>query len=130
MVMKFINEDTGAVKNAVFCFTGKSPKTRPEMTTIAINAGAQVTSSVTKQTTILVIADANSMSIKAQSARDMDIDLISPTQFFGMCRNAPASEGYDQTCVEKPKTIDHKKKLTNTKLVEQKRHSLVRRIQL
>lgn len=39
MSLKFLNEDTGVLKEAVFCFTGKSPKTRPEMEAIAINAG-------------------------------------------------------------------------------------------
>lgn len=125
MALKFINEDTGAFKTAVFCFTGKSPKTRPEMEAIAINAGAQVTSSVNGKTTILVIADANSMSSKAQSARDRDIDLISPAQFFLMCGSVTASNSggpISQVHVKKPKPI--------TKPTEKRKHSLVRRIEL
>lgn len=134
MVMKFINEDTGAVKNAVFCFTGKSPKTRPEMTTIAINAGAQVTSSVTKQTTILVIADANSMSSKARKARERGIDLISPSQFFVMCNSAPGPDNYGQVNpvdtaypLVSPNYPGWEKKPEPTVKVK---HSLIRRIQL
>lgn len=123
--MKFINEDTGALKTAVFCFTGKSPLPRPEMEAIAINAGAQVTASVNGRTTILVIADANSMSCKAQSARDRDIDLISPSQFFMMCGSVTASnsgEPISQIHVKKPKPI--------TKPTEKMKHSSVRRIEL
>ncbi|RLC88990.1 MAG: hypothetical protein DRJ03_00070 [Chloroflexi bacterium] len=125
MALKFINEDTGVLKTAVFCFTGRSPKTRPEMEAIAINAGAQVSSSVNGRTTILVIADANSLSSKAQSARDRDIDLISPAQFFLMCGSATASNGdgrISQVKIRKPKPV--------TKPTEKRKHSSVRRIEL
>lgn len=114
MPLKFINEDTGVLKTAVFCFTGKSPKTRTEMQAIAINAGASVTKSVIGKTTILVIADAGSQSIKARKAREMGIDLISPEQFFKICKSVlPTSE---QIFFKKP--------------TEKKKHSLVRKIQL
>ncbi len=125
MALKFINEDTGALKTAVFCFTGKCPKTRPEMEAIAINAGAHVTQSVNGRTTILVIADANSMSCKAESARDRGIDLISPSQFFLMCGSITASNGdgqISQVHIKKPKPL--------TKPTEKRKHSLVRRIEL
>lgn len=125
MSLKFINQDTGVIKTAVFCFTGKSPKTRPEMEAIAINAGAQVTRSVNGKTTILVIADANSMSCKAQSARDRGIDLISPSQFFLMCSSITESNGdgqISQVHTKKPKPV--------TKPTEKRKHSSVRRIQL
>ena len=125
MTLKFLNEDTCIVKTAVFCFTGKSPRTRPEMETIAINAGAQVTKSVNCKTTILVIADANSMSSKACKARDMGIDLISPSQFFMMCGSVTANNGgnpISQIHIKKPQPI--------TKPTEKRRHSSVRRIEL
>ena len=82
MALQFLSENTGRMKNAVFCFTGKSPKPRKEMIAIANKAGAAVTQSVINMTTILVIADANSTSAKAQKARLIGIDLISPEQFF------------------------------------------------
>lgn len=125
MALKFINEDTGALKTAVFCFTGKSPLRRFEMEAIAVNAGASVTNSVNGKTTILVIADANSMSCKAESARDRGIDLISPEQFFMMCGCVTASNGDGQISrikIKKPKPI--------TKPTEKRRHSSVRRIEL
>lgn len=124
-MLQFINDNTGAIKNAVFCFTGKSPKTRIQMQTIAINAGANITRSVNDQTTILVIADANSKSYKAESARDRCIDLISPKQFFDMCFNATESNGgnpISQIHIKTPKPIN--------KPTEKRKHSSVRHIQL
>jgi BRCT domain type II-containing protein len=72
-------------KNIVFCFTGKGPLPRNQMTDIAIKAGASVTKSVTNETTILVIMDMNSQSTKAKKARENGIDLIGPQTFFLMC---------------------------------------------
>jgi len=72
-------------KDTVFCFTGKGPFSRNKMTDIAIKAGASVTKSVTNKTTILVIMDMNSQSIKAKRARENGIDLIGPQTFFVMC---------------------------------------------
>ena len=115
MALKFVNEDTGALKMAVFCFTGKSPKTRTDMESIALKAGASITKSITSKTTILVIADAGSMSTKARKARDNGIDLISPQQFFEMC-TSPIGTGH--ISIEKPKPT------------EKTRHSLIRRVEL
>lgn len=72
-------------KNIVFCFTGKGPLTRSEMTAIAIKSGASVTKSVTNETTTLVIMDMNSQSTKAKKARANGIDLIGPQTFLAMC---------------------------------------------
>lgn len=120
MTLKFINEDTGELKTAIFCFTGKAPKTRTEMESIAIQAGALVTKSITNKTTTLVIADANSMSSKARKARTNGIDLISPEQFFLMCNSI--SYGVDNIVVKKPEY--------KTKAPTKRKHSSVRRIQL
>ncbi len=65
----------------VICFTGKSPKTRPEMTALAKSAGASVSSSISSKTTILVIADPYSTSSKAVKAREMGIEIM-PTEDF------------------------------------------------
>ncbi len=108
------------IKNTVFCFTGKSPQTRPKMEAIAMKAGASVTKSITSKTTILVIADASSMSSKAQKARMMGIDLISPQQFFALCEDSPS--GTMQFSIEKPKPV--------SKPSGKRRHSSVRRVQL
>jgi len=126
MALQFLNEDTGDLKSAVFCFTGKSPKPRDQMTAIAVQAGASITASITKSTTILVIADANSKSQKAEKAREMDIDLISPEQFFEMCKNQTLSNTVDnisRVYITKPKPI-------NKNSNEKRRHSSVRRVQL
>lgn len=125
MGLKFFSDDINDMKSAVFCFTGKAPKTRPEMEAIAINAGAQVTSNVNGRTTILVIADANSMSAKAQSARDRDIDLISPEQFFEICN--PIGYGSQKEFAK----IQIKKQLQIVEnSIKKNRHSTIRRIRL
>jgi len=127
MALKFLNEDTGDLKDVVFCFTGRSPKPRHTMTCIAIDAGASVTNTVLSYTTILVIADANSTSKKAEKAREMGIDLISPEQFFEICDFPNHNKGIfhlDTTiAIHKQEPIVEQKK-------EKKRHSLVRRIKL
>ena len=126
MSLKFLNEDTGDLKDVVFCFTGKSTKPRREMSATAIWAGASVTTSITKYTTILVIADANSISAKATKARSLGLDLISPEQFFAMCDQPQHPTGKDNI------SQFHIKKQEPTIEQEQKknRHSLVRRIKL
>ncbi len=127
MALQFLNEETGDLKKVVFCFTGRSPKTRNDMVDIAVNAGASVTNAVTESTTILVIADANSKSRKAEKAREMGIDLISPKQFFEICDFPNHNKGIfhlDTTiAIHKQKPIVEQKEKKN-------RHSLVRRIKL
>lgn len=127
MALEFLNESTGDLKEVVFCFTGKSPKPRDQMTAMAIQAGATVTASITKLTTILVIADANSTSTKAEKARSLGLDLISPEQFFEICDFPNHNEGIfslDTTIAI------HKQKPVIEKQEKKNRHSLVRRIQL
>ncbi len=120
MSLQFFSENTGILKNAVFCFTGKSPKPRREMVAIANRAGAAVNGSIMNMTTILVIADANSMSAKAQKAREIGLNLISPTQFFEMCSDDKST---NQFKITKPEPIiEHSK--------EKRKHSSTRRIQL
>lgn len=128
MELKFIHEDTvvvipdcdGYLKTAVFCFTGKSPKSRQEMEAIAIKAGASVTKSVNDRTTILVITDVNSTSSKAKKARANSIYMISPSQFFMMCSSVATSNDNDQ--IKKPKKV--------TKPSKKEKYSSIRPIQL
>jgi DNA ligase (NAD+) len=72
----------GVFDGETICFTGKSPKTRPEMTAMAESAGASVSSSVGSSTTILVIADTKSTSSKAVKAREMGVKLMLPEDFL------------------------------------------------
>ncbi len=127
--LTFIDKNTGTIKDAVFCFTGKCPDPRNLMTWIAIKAGGRVTKSVTKETTILVIADANSTSAKANKARANGIYLISPSTFSDMCENITLSNGSGQISqiqIEKP-AIESQ---SPAKGCSQRRHSSVRRIQI
>ncbi len=79
------NEKSGVFDGETICFTGKSPKTRPEMSHLAEVAGASVSNSVGGNTTILVIADINSASSKAVKARKLGIKLMSPEDFLALC---------------------------------------------
>ena len=110
------------IKKTVFCFTGKSPKPRHEMEKIAIIAGAKVTKSINNKTTILVIADANSTSSKAKKARDIGVYMISPSQFFKICKDTEPFSSNTRIVDEKPRPI--------TQPNEKRKHSSVRRIQL
>jgi DNA ligase (NAD+) len=74
--------DDGPFAGEVVCFTGKSPMKRPEMSQLAESAGASISSSISSNTTILVIADPESKSAKAVKARKMGIKLMSPDDFL------------------------------------------------
>lgn len=132
MSFQFTNPRSGCLENIIFCFTGKSPKTRTEMEFIATEAGASVTKSITNKTNILVIADPHSMSSKAKKARKTEICMISPEQFFGMCKSGTV-EGINSTVFVK-KEPDYQ--FIVEKPVDEKgnsdpnRHSHIRRVQL
>lgn len=76
------NSSGGIFDGETICFTGKSPKPRPEMSSLAKAAGASVINSVGDNTTILVIADTSSTSAKAIKARKLGIKLMSPEDFL------------------------------------------------
>lgn len=88
LFMNFVSQpdpdggEGGSFQGETICFTGKSPKTRSEMSQLAETAGASVSSSVSSNTTILVIADPNSQSSKAVRARKMGMTLMSPEDFL------------------------------------------------
>lgn len=128
MSLKFVNEDTNELKTAVFCFTGKAPKNRVDMESIALKAGAQVTKHITWATTILVITDANSQSSKAVKARSYGLALISPQQFFELCDITLSFKSKFITLTE-ARTLKPKQKPVTGQLKKRK-HSSVRRIQL
>jgi DNA ligase (NAD+) len=79
------NEKSDFLDGEVICFTGKSPRPRSEMAKLAEGMGASTTGSVTSSTTILVIADPNSISSKAVKARKAGIELMSPEKFLARC---------------------------------------------
>lgn len=114
-------------KGMVFCFTGKAPKPRTEMTAMAIAAGASVTKSITRLTNTLVIADPNSMSKKAIKARLMGISLITPEEFFDLCDNPVPVDNEETYLKPLPKT---KNKATPKSPDKKSRYSDKRRIQL
>lgn len=103
-------------KDMVFCFTGKGPFSRKEMTNMATKAGASVTKSVTNETTILVIMDMNSQSAKARKARKNGIDLIGPQTFLVMCN------------IKNDASYEHKVQIEKKIIAEQIKKPLLRKI--
>lgn len=103
------------MKDITFCFTGKGPMSRNELTAIAIKAGASVSKSVTSETTTLVIMDMDSQSIKARKARANGIDLIGPQTFLAMCKaqnvtSFASALHFKQTVNKEIKTIEEQVK--------------------
>ena len=87
------SQPSGALAGLSFCFTGKIEKTdengkrytRNMMEDLAIQAGGSI-EKVTKNLTYLVTADVNSNSSKAKKARNLDIQILSEDEFFGMVK--------------------------------------------
>lgn len=76
------NDEKGIFDGEVICFTGKSPKPRPEMIRLAEAAGALVSNSVNSNTTILVVADTNKKSSKSIRAGQFGIRIMSTQDFM------------------------------------------------
>lgn len=74
----------GNLSGKSICFTGSMVNKRPVLEKMAAGAGATVKSSVGKDLSILVIADVNSTSSKAVSARKFGTKLISEEDFIKM----------------------------------------------
>jgi len=79
---KAMSKIKNSLSGEAIVFTGKSPLPRKEMAALAEQAGASIGGSVSAKTTILVIADPNSMSGKAVKAREMGIRLMSHEDFL------------------------------------------------
>ena len=75
----------GSMKGQIVCFTGNGGVKRSDLTRMAIDSGAEVRSSVTGDLTILVCADMNSISSKAQKAKANGVTLMSVTDFLAKC---------------------------------------------
>jgi DNA ligase (NAD+) len=76
----------GTMSGKSICFTGSMKNKRPFLEKMAAEAGADVKNSVGKGLTLLVIADPNSASSKAQAARKMGTKLISEDDFLELVK--------------------------------------------
>jgi DNA ligase (NAD+) len=76
----------GKLSNKSVAFTGSMINKRSVLEKMAIDAGADVKSSVGKGLTYLVITDPSSSSSKAQAARKMGINLISEKEFLDLVK--------------------------------------------
>jgi hypothetical protein len=63
------------------CFTGEMSMPRSDLQGLALAAGLEVSSGVSKKTTMLVCADTDAMSGKARKARDLGTTVISEPKF-------------------------------------------------
>lgn len=68
-------------------FTGEASVPRAVLEEAARNAGLTVTSSVSKRTRALVIADPLSESTKARTARGLGVEIVAEQVFLAACRN-------------------------------------------
>jgi DNA ligase (NAD+) len=75
---------TGPLAGVKFCITGSTEIGRDELIRIFTGAGGIWSSSVTNDTKYLVMADANSTSIKAQAARKKGVSVISEVEALTM----------------------------------------------
>lgn len=77
---------TGSLTGKSVCFTGSMQNKRPILEKMAADAGADVKGSVGKGLTYLVIADPNSTSSKAVTARKFGTTLISEDTFLDLVK--------------------------------------------
>lgn len=63
------------------CFTGEMSMLRDDLVALAETAGLVVTSTVSRKTSVLVCADADSLSAKARKAREAGVIVISEPKF-------------------------------------------------
>jgi len=74
----------GKFKELSFCFTGSACKPRKELEKIVVENGGIVKSSVSRGLSYLVTDDVNSCSSKNVKAKELNIPVISSTEFLKM----------------------------------------------
>lgn len=80
-------DGTASQPKPTICFTGEAPLPRSKCQAIAIANGYAISNSVTKGLSILVCADAETNSTKAQKARKYSIPVIPFSQWFDSLKN-------------------------------------------
>ena len=80
--VKIKKKSVGVLTGKSICFTGAMKNKRPVLEKMASEMGATVKSSVGKGLSYLVIADPNSSSSKAESARKLGTKLLSEDDFL------------------------------------------------
>lgn len=67
--------------------TGTMQRGRAEITAQARSAGLRITSAVSRRTTVVVAADADSPSGKARDARDLGVPVVNEQTFLRVLTN-------------------------------------------
>ena len=75
----------GSLGGKSFCFTGAASMPRKKLWELVEKNGGIVHESIKKDTNVLVLADVNSTSSKAQKARKQGTTLMSEDDFVKMC---------------------------------------------
>lgn len=84
-----IGSTLGLAIGSSVCFTGEMSLPRPALSDRAVNCGLIVKSGISKKLDVLVVADSDSMSGKAQKAREIGIRIVSESVFLGMLEELP-----------------------------------------
>ena len=75
---------TNKLNGVGICITGATKVKRSDLKQIILKNGGSFLSAVNKKCKYLIIADPNSDTVKANTAREMGVELISEEQFFDM----------------------------------------------
>jgi len=84
--VKMKEKKIGSLSGTTICFTGKAEHKRADLEKMAADAGADVKSAVGPKLSYLVIADVNSTSSKAVTARKLGTKLISEQEFLNLLK--------------------------------------------
>jgi len=125
--------DSMDLTDQVFCFTGKAPLPRSEMEAMAHKAGASTSKTITRATTILVVADGSGISKKVLKAQENGVLTISPETFIALCNgeiNLPQDTYPFNIKVEKNKTNSTRPKEKQKQKTQYDGYSQKRRIEL
>jgi DNA polymerase-3 subunit epsilon len=80
--------NSGLAPGVSVCFTGEMSVPRAELESRSVDIGMVVKGGVSKKLDLLVVADTDSMSTKAQKARELRIRIVSESVFLRMLSNA------------------------------------------
>jgi DNA ligase (NAD+) len=84
--LKIKSKTVGVLSGKSICFTGSMKNKRPVLEKMAVDAGGDLKSSVGKGVTYLVIADPNSTTSKAVTARKLGTVLMSEEEFLELVK--------------------------------------------
>jgi DNA ligase (NAD+) len=85
--LPYKESDVGALSGKSFCFTGSMSTPRTKLQGMVSDAGGSVKSSISTNIDYLIIADPDSVSVKANKARALGIKLLGEDEFLSLLSN-------------------------------------------